>query len=101
MLEGWGGGEEQHIVFMRQKVRRVSAEGGGHVSAEKKKGTKRGQIGVVIQFKLVDDPACPERILRSCRQQTRLEVSARFTSFYFHRNSEVRHPRCVLNYRKG
>ena len=35
-------------------------------------------------FKLVDDPVCPERILRACRQQTLIEVSAHFTSFYFH-----------------
>jgi hypothetical protein len=47
------------IVFMRQEVRRVSAEGGGHVSAEKK-GTQRGPNRVVIPFKLVDDPVCPE-----------------------------------------
>jgi len=50
----------------------------------RKKGTQRGKIGVVIPFKLVDDPVCPERILRACRQQTRLQVSAYFSSFYFH-----------------
>ena len=38
----------------------------------------------VGMFKLVDDPVCPERILRACRQQTLIEVSAHFTSFYFH-----------------
>jgi len=35
MQDDWRG-EEQQIVFMRQKARRVSAEGGGHVSAGKK-----------------------------------------------------------------
>jgi hypothetical protein len=31
----------------------------------RKKGTQRGKIGVVIPFKFVDDPVCPERILRA------------------------------------
>jgi hypothetical protein len=80
MAGGKGGG--QQIFFMRWKVRRVSAEGGGHVSPER--ATQRREIGVVTVFNWEDDPGRFQWISRSCRQQKRLAVSAYFSFFYFH-----------------